>query len=303
MTDAVYRLAMHGLRERRLTGLDALRAVTALLQRVRAADPTFGSYEAADFQWWWREPRATDDVPQVLWFDAAGQPTAAVIATAWRDRVAVDPIVLPGGPIADVMRRGLAHAAEFGITNIGLEVEPGDAELCAVLDDHGFANDPDRGVVEAWLEADRRPGVSPLPGGYRLASRADTANRPHHMISVRRGHADPEPRLGQTSLYRADLDLVVLDDRDDRDVVAAYGLFWYDPTTATGLVEPMRTEDAHQRRGLARHVLTEGVARLAAAGARRIKICYEPDNPASGHLYRSVGFVPHRRTVMYVRSS
>ena len=86
---------------------------------------------------------------------------------------------------------------------------------------------------------------------------------------------------------------------DGHNDVAAYGLFWYDPATATGLVEPMRTEDDHQRRGLARHVLTAGLDRLAGAGAARIKICFEPDNPASGPLYRSVGFVPDRATVVF----
>lgn len=30
------------------------------------------------------------------------------------------------------------------------------------------------------------------------------------------------------------------------------------------------------------------------ARARRIKICFEPDNPAAGHLYLSVGFEPDR---------
>lgn len=291
---------MRSLREVRLTGLDCLDAVTTLLQRVRAADPTFGLYEAADFQWWWREPRATDAVPQLFWFDDAGRPTAAVVATAWRDRVALDPIVLPGGPLADVLTRGLAHAAELGITrpgtDVGMEVHPGDAEWCALLAEHGFVADATEAIVEAWLDASLAPAVSPLPAGYRLTTRAATAGRPHHMISTRRGIGDPEPRLRQTSLYHADRDLVVLDDHEQ---VAAFGLFWYDPATATGLVEPMRTEDEHQRRGLARHVLTAGVGMLAEAGARRIKICYEPDNPASGHLYRSVGFVPHRSTVMY----
>ena len=58
----------------------------------------------------------------------------------------------------------------------------------------------------------------------------------------------------------------------------------------------MRTEADHQRRGLARHVLTTGIDRLTKAGATRIKICFEPDNPASSHLYLSVGFEPVRQT-------
>jgi RimJ/RimL family protein N-acetyltransferase len=118
------------------------------------------------------------------------------------------------------------------------------------------------------------------------------------MIHPKRNHPDVEARLRQTSLYRPDLDLVV---HDGRDRVASYGLFWYDPETATGLVEPMRTEDDHQRRGLARHILTAGIDLLAAAGAERIKICYEPDNPASRRLYLSVGFEPDRHTVVYAR--
>jgi ribosomal protein S18 acetylase RimI-like enzyme len=61
----------------------------------------------------------------------------------------------------------------------------------------------------------------------------------------------------------------------------------------------MRTEDDHQRRGLARHILTTGVDLLAEAGPARVKICYEPDNPASGSLYLSAGFEPARQTVVF----
>jgi ribosomal protein S18 acetylase RimI-like enzyme len=61
----------------------------------------------------------------------------------------------------------------------------------------------------------------------------------------------------------------------------------------------MRTEDAHQRRGLARSILTIGIDRLAAAGAERIKICFDPDNPASKGLYLSVGFEPDRETAIF----
>ena len=39
--------------------------------------------------------------------------------------------------------------------------------------------------------------------------------------------------------------------RDDN--YAANALFWLDAELGTGVVEPMRTEDRHQRKGLARH--------------------------------------------------
>ncbi len=223
-------------------------------------------------------------------------PKAAMIATDSPLRIQLDPMVMPNATpdwIAHVVERGLAHARESGLEAVGLEVDRADHVLREVLVGHGFAIEED-GLVETWLGADARPPISPLPEGYQLSNRLDTKQRPHHMSSAERNHPDPEPRLRQTSLYRPDLDLVV---HDSRDSVAAYGLFWHDPVTATGLVEPMRTEDDHQRRGLARHILTTGIDRLVAAGAKRIKICYEPDNPASGSLYRSVGFKPDRQTV------
>jgi GNAT superfamily N-acetyltransferase len=288
------------LREQHLVGRDSLEAVTALLQRARSAHPTAGLYEAADLQWWWRTPRSTDDLAQLFWVDDLGRPDAAVIATDWGDRIALDPMFMPDATpdwAAHVMARGLAHAGESGFDAVGLEVDRADQVLSDVLVGHGFEI-TGGGVVETWLAADARPTISPLHADYRLSSRLDTMQRPHHMISAKRNHPDPEARLRQTSLYRADLDLVI---HDSHDSVAAYGLFWYDPVTATGLVEPMRTEDEHQRRGLARHILTTGIELLAQAGAERIKICYEPDNPASSHLYLSAGFEPDRQTVVFSR--
>ncbi len=294
---------MRPLREEHRAGVHSLADVTRLLQRIRGAHPTAGLYEAADLQWWWSQrPRSTDDLPQLFWFDHVGRPEAAVIATDGGDRMQLDPMVMPDaapGWVAHVVDRGLAHASESGIEAVGLEVDRADEVLREVLLSHDFVIEQG-GLVETWLATDARPAISPLQDGYRLSSRLETMQRPHHMISAVRNHPDPEARLRQTSLYRPDLDLVV-HDSDDR--VAAYGLFWYDPETATGLVEPMRTEEDHQRRGLARHVLTAGLDRLADAGAKRVKICYEPDNPASGRLYRSVGFEPDRQTVIFTGST
>jgi RimJ/RimL family protein N-acetyltransferase len=279
-------------------GLQALDAVTVLLQRIRDAHPTAGLYEAADLQWWWRTPRSTDDLPQLFWFDRDGRPIAAMIATDWGDHVALAPLVMPDATLdwtAHVIEHGLAAATRSALEPLRLEADAADGPLRGVLVDHGFTVDDGR-LVETWLTASSRPEISPLPAGYRLSHRVDVTYRPHHMID--RSGPDVEARLRQTSLYRPDLDLVI---HDDANRVAAYGLFWYDPATHTGLVEPMRTEDAHQRRGLARHILATGVDLLSRAGAQRIKICYEPDNPASKHLYLSAGFEPTRTTIVLSR--
>lgn len=290
---------MADMREEQRVGLDYLRDLTTLLQRSRALHPTDGLYEAADFQWWWLRERPTDEIGQLLWFDEAGRPVAAVIITEWPDRIALDPIVLPGASpdvVAMVVDRGLAYAAACGYESFELEVARDDEVLIETLTGHGFAL-KEEGYIEAWLPTHARPPVSSLHDGYRATTRAETMDRPHHMVP--RAGPDVAERLLQTSLYRTDLDVLILDGEGN---CASNGLFWFDPTTATGLVEPMRTEDEHQRRGLARHVLTLGIDLLAQAGAERIKICFEAGNPGASGLYLDVGFEPAKQTDMYARS-
>lgn len=289
---------MAELEEQQLVGLAYLEAATNLLQRIRSDHPTAGLWEAADLQWSWRNERSTDDVPQLFWFDDAGAPRAAVITTDTPYGFTFDPVVMPDvSPdwLSHVVERGLEHAAGCGIDVVELEVDRVAGEMRELLSDRGFAIKED-GAIEAWIAAEVIPQVSALPDGYRLSSRAENMQRRHHMASSERNHPDPEERLRQTSLYRPDLDLVVY---DSSNAVAAYGLFWYDSVSATGLVEPMRTEDDHQKRGLARHVLTSGLDLLVSAGAERVKIVYDPNNPASSHLYLDAGFVPHRHTDIF----
>lgn len=298
---------MTTLREEHRTGLDYLKSVIELLQRVRLAHPTKGMYQAAEMEWWWTVSRSTDALGQLFWFDELDRPAAAVIATDWGngssavyEETTLVVIVLPDATadwVAHVIERGLAHAAEAGIGAVELEVDRADDIIRDVLFSHGFTIKED-GLIECWLNAKNRPGISPLHENYRLSSRRDLRDRPHHMTSPRR--PDIEERIDQLSIYRSDLDLVVLD-RDDNP--AAYGLFWYDPVTATGVVEPMRTLDDHQRRGLGRHILTTGIDLLAQAGAERITIGFEPENPASGPLYLSVGFEPHRQNDVFTGST
>lgn len=88
--------------------------------------------------------------------------------------------------------------------------------------------------------------------------------------------------------------IVAVDDTAETEVdahgtVAGYGLFWFDSVTAVGMLEPMRVEDAYQRRGLARALLTFGLERLAARGARSVKVGF--DGEPGRNLYLGAGFV------------
>jgi predicted N-acetyltransferase YhbS len=80
--------------------------------------------------------------------------------------------------------------------------------------------------------------------------------------------------------------------------VAGYGLFWADHVTGVGLVEPMRTEQAWQRRGIAAHLLAAGLDRLAMAGCARLKVSSDIG------LYRQAGFRPDQAATaaIYARS-
>ena len=74
--------------------LGRLNATTTVLQRARLADPLCGMWEAADVQWWWRRPRASDELVLPVWFDEVG-PVAAAGVTAWDDTWQADVFAVP----------------------------------------------------------------------------------------------------------------------------------------------------------------------------------------------------------------
>jgi predicted N-acetyltransferase YhbS len=170
-----------------------------------------------------------------------------------------------------------------------------DHGLLELLAESGFTP-LDEGSGSTWLDADDRPAPAPLPDGFAIADRASASLRPHPM---RRRNGDAvEARLRQCSLYDPRLDLAV--ETEDGEV-AGYALFWFDPVTKVGLVEPMRVEDAYQRRGLARALLTEGVDRLARRGARRLKVGFATD--AARALYTGAGFRVTETSTEYRRAT
>jgi GNAT superfamily N-acetyltransferase len=272
------------IREVRASGLEYLALATELLQRARLADAEAGVWEAADLQWWWRTPRRSDAIDQVFWIDDEG-PVAGVVLMEWDRAWGCDPILVPRFstvPLPTVWARAVEAIDALGLEAVEVLARDDDVELLGLLAGSGFVADDDRSGI-TWMDAQNRPEVAALPEGFVLVDRAQETTKPHPMR--RRSGEGVEARLRQCSLYDPALDLAV--EAVDGQV-AGYSLFWFDPVTEVGLVEPMRVEDAYQRRGLARSMLTAGLDRLAKRGARRLKVGYGTD--VARALYVGAGF-------------
>jgi len=276
------------MRRIELAGTEALAGLTTLLHRVRRAHPTWGAWEAADLHWWWRVDQRPDPRDCVLWLDADSEPVLAVTAARFRDGLLADIIRLPSAPIPDeATEAARALVTRHRDRDIGWSCPTVDTELVDAYLAIG-ASPIDERAVPTWIEAGDLPPAPECPAGYTLHTRAEaTATGEHHMVP--RSGPDVERRLRESSLYRPELDLWIAADDGS---VAGYALFWADPATGVGLLEPMRVNDAHQRRGLASMLLIAGARRLADAGCTRIKVSYMDDNPAAERTYLGGGFRP-----------
>jgi GNAT superfamily N-acetyltransferase len=247
---------------RSAAGAAYLKLATTLLNRMRLASPEGGIWEAADIQWWSRKDQRTG----LFWQNDDAEPLAAFLGTGFKDVVQCDVLILSDDTS---FATEVWQAAIDQVENAEFTVRLDDQTGIAALEAAGYTLTDPKGVVACWLDAADRPPVAEhqLAPGYRLVSRAEEPDRPYPLIA--RNGPDVEQRLRQCSLYRPDLDLTVLAPDGQ---VAAYGLFWPDPVTGVGLVEPIRTEEGYQGHGLASHLVATGLDLLAANGCRRFKV-------------------------------
>jgi len=106
--------------------------------------------------------------------------------------------------------------------------------------------------------------------------------------------------LMRTFPYRSETDLVVVTD-DGEWVASALG--WYDEVNAVGLVEPVSCDPDYRRLGLARAVHVALLYAFRELGGDSAVVLPRGDEAyqAPGRLYRSIGYEPGPRTVVYSR--
>ncbi len=120
-------------------------------------------------------------------------------------------------------------------------------------------------------DAPLAPGytIRPLGDGLELLERCYASGLGFHPDDIQYAldnRADPTwyRNIQTAPLYRRDLDLVAV---DPNGAIASFCTIWFDDVTRSACFEPVATVPAHQRRGLARAVMTEGLRRLQRMGA------------------------------------
>lgn len=85
--------------------------------------------------------------------------------------------------------------------------------------------------------------------------------------------------------------------------IAAYTVYWVDGRNQTGHFEPVGTHSAFRRRGLARAVMVEAMARMVDAGMATVTVNHNAENDAARRLYESLGFAKRHETYGYRRAA
>jgi GNAT superfamily N-acetyltransferase len=139
-------------------------------------------------------------------------------------------------------------------------------------------------------EVSLAPGytIRPLGDGLELLERCYASGLGFHEGDIRvavDNRNDPTwyRNIQTAPLYRRDLDLVAIGPTGD---IAAFCTIWFDDVTRSAYFEPVATVPAHQRRGLGKALMFEGLRRLQKMGA--ITAFVGGYSPAANALYFAV---------------
>ncbi|MGC9334353.1 MAG: GNAT family N-acetyltransferase [Anaerolineae bacterium] len=182
-----------------------------------------------------------------------------------------------------------------------------DTQRLEVLRRRGYAKG--KWVEHQW----RRDLDAPIPDvpiapGYTIHALGDVDELPARSWASWRGFHPDEPdkdyegwewylNIQRCPLYRRDLDIVAVAPGGE---IASFCTLWYDDVTRSAYIEPVATVPGHQRLGLARAAISEGLRRVRRMGATRAFVGgYEPGPNA---LYRSVLSPTHDRSQQWIKT-
>jgi mycothiol synthase len=173
-----------------------------------------------------------------------------------------------------------------------------DAILRELLVSRGYTRE---GIVEYQRRRviDGQIPQAQVASGYTVRSLGDRDELPSRSWASWKAFHPDEPEelyegwewylnIQRIPLYRRDLDLVSVAANGE---IAGFCTVWFDDVTRYGYFEPVGVMPAHQRHGLGKAMMYEGLTRLERLGATKAFVgSYEPVAHA---LYASAGFIEY----------
>lgn len=204
----------------------------------------------------------------------------------------------PLSEMLDVAEGRLAAAGEDGKRHLIVWASAHDETRQALLHERGYQ----KGAPAEYMR--RRPMDAsipdvPLAAGYTVRALGDDGELPaRSWLSWKAFHPnEPDERyegwewyrnVQRVPLYRRDLDLVAAAPDGE---LAAFCTVWLDDVTRAAVFEPVGTHPEHQKRGLGKALMSEGLRRARRLGATLASV--SSYSPPAHALYESVGFIEY----------
>ncbi len=258
-----------------------------------AGPPVYAS--VGDLDWWCATDDHSNTIRSVpLWCTAYGD----VVGFVWPSEDQVDMLVHPA--YAHLEPEMLTWAERWRQTSAAQSDQPvaltgwsytSDTPRVILFQQQGYKC-TDTFICYRTQTLHDMPTVPPLPHGYtiRPMMEADLEQRiAAHQAAFRSRHltAAKYTRVMQSPTYRSDLDLVVI--AADTTIVA-FCTIWLDMQNGVGVFEPVGCHPDHQRRGLTKIAMQQGLRRLYQLGVQRASVSGWYRNTAATRLYESLGF-------------
>jgi mycothiol synthase len=294
--------------------LDRMRAI--LVNGRQAGNGTYYIH-LGDLDWWlYYLPHQMDPWQNIFLWESEDLPDAllgwTLLSPDWR---AFDVFVHPDQqhtPLVEQMfhwseeRLAQLIRAHSGEEIRTMWIAEQDAWLRATLIQHGFTVDSAY-ILCLQHNLDASTPKLEIPRGYHLRSllgEPDLENRAAVQYEVF-GSKIPFEEYQQCYLhfmrspaYDPHLDLVI-ESADGQFV--AFCIIWLDPINQVGYFEPVGVHPDHQRKGLGKALMSEGLRRMQLAGMAVAQVCVEHDNLAGQGLYETTGFTMINKLMTYFK--
>jgi mycothiol synthase len=272
---------------------DLVLAGESMSRAWRSGSPACVATPAA-IEWWhassWPDPLETN---LRLWFDGP-----SLVGWTWHDEGELEWHVWTGDATRDraIVREIMETVSTETSGPLAVWAADDDPDSIALFEGLGLVRADRR--LSQWQRAaaEGAPPPIPLAEGYTIRplrgpeefeARVDVHRS---AFPTSRLNIQKYERLATLPHYRFDDDLIV--EAPDGSF-AAFAMAWWDPVGRVGEFEPVGTHPAHQRRGLARAMLTFGLARYFERGAQVVQVYADASEAGPEALYEAVGF--HRR--------